>query len=305
MKLLKVHFILKVMKIKNITLLIPFFSLYWHIGTKGTAIADTPPLTIWVHGTKLTPTIAFANFFYKMPGMNPAIAYDQKYHKRTIANLLSELDPKRYLLENFYFFGWNGKLCFDEREKASKDLYYALLQLAADYEALHQKKPTFRIITHSHGGNVVLNLAKVQDPEYPLIIDELILLCCPVQEETKYYIANDCFKRVYAFYSSRDMFQVIDPQGLYKNSRAKKTFSERRFDDHDKLRQARIQMKGKSLMHIDFLCTPFLQHLPNLCNEIESFYDSVIADQKNYEKIIDIKINKDKTVQFQKKLKKT
>lgn len=287
---------------KIIKLLTFFFAHYWPI-LANTSIKESIPLTIWVHGTKLTPTIAFANFFYKMPGMNAATAYDEKYHKRTIANLLCELDPERYLLENFYFFGWNGKLCFTEREKASKDLYHALLQLADDYEALHHKKPTFRIITHSHGGNVVLNLAKVQNPGQPLVIDELILLCCPVQEETKHYIANDCFKRVYAFYSSRDMFQIIDPQGLYKNSRSKKTFSERRFDDHDKLRQARIQIKGRSLMHIDFLCTHFLMHLPSLCDQIEHFYEATIANQKSYEKIIDIKIDKNRTALFQKKLK--
>lgn len=292
------------MKIRIITLFTLFFAPHWPALASNTTTDESIPLTIWVHGTKLTPTIVCANFFYRMMGMNAAIAYDQKYHKRTIANLLCELAPEQYLLENFYFFGWNGKLCFTEREKASKDLYLALLQLAADYEAIHHKKPTFRIITHSHGGNVVLNLAKIQDPENPLIIDELILLCCPVQEETKYYIAHDCFKRVYAFYSNRDMFQVIDPQGLYKNSRTKKTFSERRFDDHDKLRQARVQIKGRSLMHIDFLCTHFLCHLPNLCDQIENFYNSVILNQKSYEKIIDIRINKDKTAQFQKKLKR-
>lgn len=293
------------MKIRIIALFTLFLAPYWPAFANNTTTEESIPLTVWVHGTKLTPTIAFANFFYKMPGMNTAIAYDQKYHKRTLANLLCELDPKRYLLENFYFFGWNGKLCFTEREKASKDLYHALLQLATDYEAIHHKKPTFRIITHSHGGNVVLNLAKVQEPDKLLVIDELILLCCPVQEETKYYIAHDCFKRVYAFYSNRDMFQIIDPQGLYKNSRAKKTFSERRFDDHDKLRQARVQIKGRSLMHIDFLCTHFICHLPDLCDHIENFYHSIIPSQKSYEKIINIDISKDKTVQFHKKLKQT
>lgn len=244
-------------------------------------------ITVWVHGTKLTPTLVCANFFYRMPGMNSALVYDQKYHKRAVAELLCQLDPEHYILEQFYFFGWNGKLSFSAREQASYDLFNALSDLIYSYQNMHGYKPKIRIITHSHGGNVVLNLAKI-DPIFAITIDELILLGCPVQDKTKTLIAADCFKKVYAFYSGADIFQIIDPQGLYKSAEAKRTFSERRFNHHDKLRQAHIKLNGRSLMHVEFLCFPFLNHLSSLCKEIDLFYDSVIPTQSTYEKIIDI-----------------
>lgn len=279
------------MKIK-----IVIFTLICAIAALVLAQEQTAPknefITIWVHGTKLTPTIVYANFFYRMPGLNSALAYEKKHHKRAVAELLCQLDPQQYALEHFYFFGWNGKLSFSAREQASRELFDALRELLQTYQTSRGYKPKIRIITHSHGGNVVLNIAKI-DPTFPVIVDELILLGCPVQDKTKSLIEADCFKKVYAFYSGSDIFQVIDPQGLYKESESKKTFSSRRFDHHDKLRQVHIKCNGRSLMHVEFLCFPFLKSLCLLCKETDQFYASVIPSQQTYEKIIDIRIGRD------------
>lgn len=250
-------------------------------------------ITIWVHGTKLTPTLVYANFFYRMPGMNPAKNYEQRYHKRQAAQLLCQVAPEQYSLEQFYFFGWNGKLCFEERQRASQDLYNAIVTLIQEYEQ-QGKKPKIRIITHSHGGNVVLNLAH-HNHDKQIIIDELILLGCPVQENTKHLIEAHCFKKVYAFYSGSDMFQIIDPQGLYKKSSSKKIFSERRFKHHSKLRQAHIKLHGRSIMHVEFLCFAFLQQLPLLCRQIDQLYTSLEESQISHEKIMDIKTKNGQT----------
>lgn len=185
---------------------------------------EHPPVTIWVHGTKLTPTFICKNFFYRKIGMQPARDYEEKYHKRTIAELLCQTSPEQYALDQFYFFGWNGKLCFNERKAAATELYNAILELIGAYQEQHKVKPEIRIITHSHGGNVVLNLAEVQDAHHPIMVDELIMLGCPVQTETKHLIEADCFRKIYSFYSGTDIFQIIDPQGLYKKNNAKKHF---------------------------------------------------------------------------------
>lgn len=292
---------MKIQNIQTILIIIGLSLLFNGLGATG---QDRPPITIWVHGSKLTPTFAFNNFFYRMQGMHSALDYDIKYHKRTTAELLCQISPDQYALDQFYFFGWNGKLCFNERKNAAKELYATMLKLIDTYKAEYKQKPKIRIITHSHGGNVVLNLAKVQNPQRPLIVDELIMLCCPVQEKTKRLIEADCFGKVYAFYSSTDIYQIIDPQGLYKKGKAKKMFSERTFDHHDTLRQTCVELNGRSLMHIDFLLTRFLKHLPALCQEIDHFYRIIIPSQITYEKTLNVR-SKDDQVYMRRKLKPT
>ena len=248
-----------------------------------------PIITIWVHGTKLTPSFVMPTFFYRQIGLVKAENYDTKYHMRTIAHTLCQADPDAYAFEHFYIFGWSGKLSFKQRKKAAEDLYQAICSLAEQYKEEYNVLPRFRIITHSHGGNVPLNLPFVIDPAQLIEIDELILLACPVQCETKAGIAADCFKKVYSFYSSSDMFQVIDPQGLYKKSTAENIFSQRQFDHLDRLRQAKIKLNGRSLMHIDFLCSHFLKHLPNINKQIDHLYDIIEPSQITWPKQLDIR----------------
>ena len=224
-------------------------------------------------------------------GLAKVASYEPKCQLHKIATTLCSSDPEQYDFEHFYTFGWSGKLCFKARLQAAQELYNALCELERHYQNAYGVKPRFRIITHSHGGNVALNLANVQEPDKPLEIDELILLACPVQCATKSSVTADCFVKVYSFYSSVDMFQVIDPQGLYKE-RSENTFSQRQFDHGEKLRQAKIKINGRSLMHIDFIFTTFIKHLPQLSKEIDHLYEIVIPSQVSWPKQLDIRTKK-------------
>ena len=75
-------------------------------------IIDTRPIiTIWIHGTRLTPSAIMHNFFYRKLGMHPITEYLPKYHLHAIANTLAQ-QGQAFNFENFYTFGWSGKLSF-------------------------------------------------------------------------------------------------------------------------------------------------------------------------------------------------
>lgn len=80
-------------------------------------------MTIWVHGTKLTPTIGYANFFYRMPAMNRAANYEQRYHKRQVAQLLCEIDPPKYNFEQFYFLVGTVNYVLQNAKKHLKNFF--------------------------------------------------------------------------------------------------------------------------------------------------------------------------------------
>ncbi len=267
--------------------------------------AQQKTITIWVHGTMpnlIVPKFAKKSFFHLDHGLVPIASYNDKDQLYKIAKALTKSCSKQFDIDHYYTFGWSGKLCFTERKKAAQELYQNIVFLQESYKTTYGDLPYIRIITHSHGGNVVLNLAKVKKQDDSLTIDELILLACPVQEKTKHLIADDCFNKVYSFYSGGDTIQILDPQGLYPKSKTKKLFSDRTFDHHVKLRQSQVKINGRSLMHIEFLWTNFLKYLPALCQEIDHFYRIIVPSQITYEKILDVR-SKDDQVYMRRKLK--
>ncbi len=238
--------------------------------SQGVIVAKKANITVWVHGTRLLPSWLFSNFFYSAKGLHPAISYDKKYHLYTIAKTLDETDPQQFPFEYFYFFGWSGKLSKKEREEAGKQLKQQLNLLLQD---LSKKDivPSLTIITHSHGGNVVLHMA---DCEGDLLIDRLILLACPVQRATSGFINHPMFKHIYSFYSGSDAVQIIDPQGVqHKSAEPKKRtplFSERCFPESPTLRQKKVTFGRRGLFHIEFVLPTFLSLLPQLLSELET-----------------------------------
>ena len=248
-----------------------------------------PIITIYIHGTRLTPSSFSKKYLYRIPGMHKITAYDHRYNCRTIAELMVKVAPNEYDLNHYYYFGWSGKLCFNERKKAAKELYKELEKLHHAHKNIFGEGPVFRIITHSHGGNILLNLATIIPAESLIVIDEAIILACPVQDKTKHLVASPRFKKIYAFYSANDMFQVLDPQGWYKKGKAKKLFSDRTFPHTDNLRQARIKLHGGHPMHIDFFMPKFMANLPMLCKTIDEFYKTIPAPQIKREKQLDIR----------------
>jgi hypothetical protein len=263
------------------------------------ACEDTQPfITVFVHGSKLTPSGFSKKYLFRMPGMHHIDDYAPLYNCRQVAELLVQADPTNYTLKHYHYFGWNGKLDFNERKKAAHDLYTQLERLYYNYIQTSGKTPKIRIITHSHGGNVLLNLAHIIPENSPIFIDEAIILACPVQEKTKHFIANPRFKKVYAFYSGNDMFQVLDPQGWYKKGKSKKLFSERTFPKSSNLRQARIKLQGRHPMHIDFFLPKFMANLPAACKKLDELYENTPSQQACRNKQLDIYYKRVPTVIF-------
>ena len=260
---------------------------------------NAPPINIWIHGTFFFPNYMLPKFFYCPTGLNLATVLDTSYHHRLIAQTLAEADPERFPLKTFYLFGWSGKLSFSAREKAARELYTALKKLIAKYEKKYNQKPFIRIITHSHGGNVVLNMEELQNSADDIHIAELILLACPVQERTKRLAQDErLFPKIISLFSTLDTMQVLDPQGLYQKEiheiqkqyekRRTPLFSEREFEPHSNLTQVKLKISERGLFHIEFMLKRFLRMMPTILDEIRQWEDK---DKTVHEKIYLLKLS--------------
>lgn len=260
---------------------------------------DSNPITItiWIHGTRIGPSFILHDFFYRRPGIVNALDYAPRYHARHMARYFCDADPATYQMENFYFWGWSGKLSRTARADEARTFYEDILCLKQAYQQKYSDRPIYlRLISHSHGGNVVLNLSHVQDADRPLDIDEVILLACPVQYATKEYVKSPHFKKIYSLYSS-DLYQVIDWQRVCKKGRSYlKMHSNRRFEEVPNVHQAKLKIDGRFLFHIEFLCKRFIKHIPNLCRHLDDFYQSLSADKRKHEKLLHVRTCCDKTV---------
>lgn len=256
---------------------------------------ERPCITIWVHGTKLF-TRLLHYFSFCPPGLTLAKDLPKKYHHRTIADTLIKADENFCSHDTFYLFGWSGKLSFTARKRAAQELYDSLCTLITEYQEKYNQRPYIRIITHSHGGNVALNLASIVQ-ESDFYIDELILLACPVQEKTKEYSNSPIFKKVISLFSTLDKIQILDPQGIYinyeKNNEKEKTkkaklplFSKRVFPCTPQLTQAQLKIHGRGLLHLEFLFPKFLRLLPGLLSTLDTTIESNGFQEKPYYMVI-------------------
>lgn len=251
-----------------------------------TAIERHHAITVWIHGTRLfySPP-PLHNFLYAAPGLQRACDYDPKYHMHEIGKILGRAAPQIFPPDSVYIFGWSGKLDFGIREQAAIDLYKQLVAVQEQYLNDHGIKPIIRLITHSHGGNVALNLARVEGKKEDFCIDELILLACPVQDQTACLIKNPLFKKIFAIYSHLDLLQIIDPQGFYKNDiKASSWLSGRYFPEQDNLEQVTIKMNGRAIFHSEFVFPRFLTFLADIINTMDTWHQEV--PQKPFTKFI-------------------
>ena len=272
--------------------------LYWYVARKTEDVEQTKPwTTIFVHGSFNFPlallnvmslfsdnveNTAYAHIIAKLrmqdyfkqeqPILNlglepvtPTFTCTDNEYKYAVYPLLqcyAALEQKVWSLtaatDSFYTFGWSGLLSQRQRRIEAVRLYNALLPL-------HQTK--IRLIAHSHGGNVCLNLAAINKarailstwndtdiatfltqpkptpyaetcaafvhylqtlpaksvagieaqqqhdyrPEGPyLIIDELITLGTPLQQETIACYFDESFKATTNVYSLQDNVQGSD-----------------------------------------------------------------------------------------------
>lgn len=230
-------------------------------------------ITIWIHGTK---ALSFAgDYVHAAPksGLIPISELSEWYRLKGLMTLLHQMDPHYFPMEHMYVFGWSGLLGFEHRKKDAKILYDSLKKLVAEHKEKHGVEPLITLITHSHGGNVALNLAHVKEADITMRI-RAILLACPVQHETKECVKDNLFERVYSYYSPADWLQVLDPQGLYlteNNEERHLELSERKFPHQPNLRQAQVMIDGEHLYHLGFIRQRFVKILPLLLRETENW----------------------------------
>lgn len=256
-------------------------------------------VTIFVHGTRLFPKFYLQELFYSPRGLKRVSELEWASHMHTIAQTLSTASPERFSYEHFYVFGWTGKLNFEERLKAAQALFLALEQLMQHYEVELNGTPELRIIAHSHGGNVVLNLGNIIfTKKARLHIKELILLACPVQEETKGYTALPVFDTCYALTSPVDFLQVADPQKLYGKSEQGHFFSERVFPYQKHLLQAHVNLNGRWIWHIEFFLKSFLTRLPDLLAALDAWQQSEQGSTSHREGKVPVALIEDERILF-------
>lgn len=183
----------------------------------------TKKFTIFIHGTRmiryfplnLSSNMKVFDTLLSTPhlGLHHYSSVNEPNNQIKIAKTLHAADPTMFPLDTFYFFGWSGKLSVTERRIEAKKLAHEIdTIIIKPFKEKYGIDPEITIITHSHGGNIALNLGREKNSS--LIIDALIMLACPVQHETKKYINNSVFKTIYSFYSDNDSLQVLDPQFL-------------------------------------------------------------------------------------------
>jgi len=258
-------------------------------------ISEQPIVTIWIHGTKgilkrFRRINQVARFFTTLDGLRPIEDLDESMHHRLIGEALIESDPKNCTRGHVYLFGWSGTLSFEAREQAAHDLRIELDRLIQKYQTSYNYTPKIRIITHSHGGNVALNLAAIKnDYGTNFVIEELILLACPVQDQTEPYTQDPLFKHIYSFYSNRDLFQIFDPQGAYpdQKDKAQSFLSRRRFKPHGNITQVKIKINQRALSHVEFMMNRFIRMIPYVMVEINS-WDKTTRTMTDIEQILSI-----------------
>lgn len=237
-------------------------------------------ITVWIHGTKLLPGPFAAEHYFTRPGLHHLNTLPAHYHLHELAQAMAHSGKQNITLEHFYAFGWSGKLDAKIRQQAATQLYNQLAALVAQYKSTYNSTPGIQLVTHSHGGNIALNMAPANATcGQPLSIDKLIMLACPVQTSTKKYMSDRLFKKMYALYSSIDMMQVLAPQICYtvnlQNNKKRKQaikmpmFSSRRFSPQTNLAQVKIKLNGRAVLHTEFATPHFIRLLPQIIDAID------------------------------------
>lgn len=243
-----------------------------------------PPLTIWIHGTIFFRRATFDLVFDTVPSIKHIYGFPEEHKVRQRVQALHGADPQQYPLETFYAFGWSGKLNEEQRDYAACVLHSELVDLIEDFIKKYKVYPEINIITHSHGGNVALTLARMNDfKQKNIIINSLILMGCPVQYATAHLINNPIFERVYALYSSLDTVQILAPQFKRKEPSRRNLstrhafrmppFSRRCFIQDGRIRQARVTINKHALFHTEFVSPRFITALPDVIKTIDDLID--------------------------------
>ena len=237
-------------------------------------------VVIFIHGTVIPLISPLTYRTVHQRGLIP-FAHCSKRDK-LIAETLTKAAPLEYQTSNFYVYGWSGILSFSERKKAAEDLYRRIKAYTGN----------ITLIGHSHGASVALYLSQIaqEDKNHQFSINRLIVFAPPVQAATAHHIKSSIFKKIYSFYSSADLGQVADPQGLYDDTRRisidkdYSLFSQRTFPHSTNLIQVRVLLNMQSPGHSDFLVPRFLSRLPATI----AFLETTASSSHKYHVILNI-----------------
>lgn len=222
-----------------------------------------PKITVFVHGTlpKFTDHI-----IHKLDvpwGLCPMTLDSSSRMMGRIGRIMHRADSENFPIEHSYTFGWSGHLSFLARRVEGRILYHILRTLDGD----------ITLIGHSHGGNIGLEVARAAELEGDTTfrIKRLVLFAAPCQVATARFVASPVFEEVISIVSYGDDTQLLDPQGIYRESRILRRegyevpmFSERYFPDAPQLVQMRILYKKWNPGHLHFIGPSIVRHWPAL-----------------------------------------
>ncbi|HEX2978345.1 MAG TPA: hypothetical protein VHO47_04470 [Candidatus Babeliales bacterium] len=229
-----------------------------------------PRITVWVHGTHFWFNKMFKSMTAQEEGVYLASDLPNDYlYRKLIVNRLCKAAPCEFNHEHFYILSWTGVLSSRARINAARSLLRDLKKICAAYREKYGAQPAICLITHSHGGNVALNLEVVNDPQDPIIIDKLVMLAVPVQVETAQYVKSRYFKKIYSLYSTYDMIQIGDMQrfGYHIDDPQRSSiplFSGRKFEPCENLLQVKVRFDGVGPFHLSFILSTFVLALPDI-----------------------------------------
>jgi hypothetical protein len=260
-----------------------FASIFAFLTTPFFGAPVPPKVTVYIHGTHKSSGIVpqwecvkFAHkFTHHKHGLYKASEAYHQYMYTMISKNVYEGDPERFPLEHLYFFVWSGSLSHKARIIAAKELNGAMNKLVESYKV----EPKITFITHSHGGNVALNLSAIEDQKN-YHVDTLVMLASPVQETTKHHVQDaHLFKDIYAPHSHGDFIQIGDPQGarprrkfirhFFTNQGRKKKlphkmvplFSQRHFPKGSRVKEISVKMGPFSIDHVHFMYPHFSRQI--------------------------------------------
>ena len=122
------------------------------------------------------------------------------------------LYKRKSKLNHYYTYGWSGLVSRKARYEEAKRFHKELADVVYKFKK-EGIEPKIRIVGYSHGGNMGLCLARVQEKEKlqrKLTIDELILLGTPNHSRVVKTINHPMFKKVYNICSKSDLVQTLD-----------------------------------------------------------------------------------------------
>lgn len=259
------------------------------------------PLTVFIHGTLPQTLIRGLLSKYDLGRglFNAQQLGNTRWFLGKIGWWLHEGDPVQFPLETTYLYGWTGALNFQAREQEAEALYLMLRNYPGP----------ITVIGHSHGGNVGLLLAKAAQNHHDTTfrIDRLVLLATPIQAVTMQYINSPVFRQIYSLYAASDMIQILDPQKMYRYTKALEQthlvpfFSDRVIEiRYPHLIQARISTGRIGPSHMSFIMPAFLHRLGEIFDVLATVAQK--ARRNNGPQHVLLKVHKHKPVYVEKAL---